>query len=170
VKIRRWLRWVVVAFALAAAVAACGSTSTSSKPAAASSPQPTSEPTSGSAAQKQITDNWTEFFDPKTPVDRRIALLQDGQTFAPVIKSQAGSALASQASASVSKVAVTSANQAAVGYSILLAGKPVLANQSGNAVYQDGMWKVGASSFCGLLTVESGGSAVSLPAACKASP
>jgi ABC-type transport system substrate-binding protein len=169
VKIRRWLRWVVIAFALAAAVAACGSTSTSSKPAAAS-PEPTSEPTSGSAAQKQITANWTEFFDPKTPVDRRIALLEDGQTFAPVIKSQAGSALASQASASVSKVAVTSANQAAVGYSILLAGKPVLAGQSGTAVYQDGMWKVGASSFCGLLTVESGGSAVSLPAACKASP
>jgi len=115
-------------------------------------------------------DNWTTFFDPKTPVDKRIALLENGQTFAPVIKSQAGSALASQASASVSKVAVTTPDQATVGYSILVGGQPVLPNQSGTAVYQDGMWKVGASSFCGLLTVESGGSAASLPAACKASP
>jgi hypothetical protein len=113
-------------------------------------------------------DNWTTFFDPKTPVDKRIALLENGHTFAPVIKSQAGSALASQASASVSKVAVTAPDQAMVGYSILLGGQPVLANQSGTAVYQDGMWKVGAASFCGLLTVESGGSAASLPAACKA--
>lgn len=170
VKIRRWLRWFVVAFALAAAVAACSSTGASSKPAASPSTEPApTEPTSGSAAQKQIMDNWTAFFDPKTPVGKRIALLENGQTFAPVIKSQAGSALASQASASVSKVAVTTPNQATVGYSILLGGKPVLANQSGTAVYQDGTWKVGASSFCDLLTVESGGSATSVPAACKAS-
>jgi hypothetical protein len=100
-----------------------------------------------------------------------VDLLEDGQEFAPVISAQEGSALASQASASVSKVTVTKpSSQASVDYSILISGKPVLSNQSGTAVYQDGTWKVGVSSFCGLLALESGGSATSLPAACKTAP
>lgn len=79
-----------------------------------------------------------------------------------------GSGLGSEVSATVSKVTVTKpAAQATVDYSILLSGKPVLSDQPGTSVYQDGTWKVGASSFCGLLTLESGGSTGSLPAACK---
>jgi hypothetical protein len=166
-----WRRgWLPVACAVAVSVAACGS-STSSKPAPVSpsavSPS-ASAPSSGAAAQSEIAANWTAFFNPNTPPARRISLLQDGQTFAPVIKAQAGSGLASEASASVSKVTVTKpAAQAAVDYSILLSGQPVLSNQSGMAVYEDGTWKVGVSSFCGLLTLEGGGSTASLPAACK---
>jgi ABC-type transport system substrate-binding protein len=163
--IRRSLRLAVTVGALAAALAACSSNTTSSAPAA-----PSTEPTSGSAAQSQIKSNWTTFFDPKTPVDTRIALLENGQTFAPVIKAQAGSGLASQASASVSKVAVTTADQAKVDYSILVGGKAALPDQAGTAVYQDGRWKVGVASFCGLLTLQSGGSTAGLPAACTASP
>ena len=48
-----------------------------------------------------------------------------------------------------------------------MGGSPALKNQTGVAVYQDGTWKVGASSFCGLLTVENGGKKSSLPAPCK---
>jgi hypothetical protein len=160
------LRWFAVACAVAAASTACSSNSTSSapsKPAAASS----AEPTSGAAAEHQIATNWTTFFDPKTPVSQRIALLQDGQTFASVIQAQAGSSLASQASAAVSKVAVSNPSQASVSYSILLGGNPALPNQSGTAVYQSGTWKVAVASFCGLLALEAGGSTAALPAACK---
>jgi hypothetical protein len=71
------------------------------------------------------------------------------------------------ASAKVIKVMVTSSFQAAVTYDILLSGTPVLINQKGTAVYQDGTWKVGDASFCGLLTLEAGGKTSSLPAACK---
>jgi hypothetical protein len=98
---------------------------------------------------------------------KRISLLQDGQEFASVIKSQASSSLASQASAKVIKVTVVSATRATVIYSILESGKTVLAKQTGVAVYQDGTWKVGIASFCRLLTLENGGKTSSLPAACK---
>jgi hypothetical protein len=108
------------------------------------------------------------FFDAKTPVTRRVALLQDGSEFAAVIKSMAGSSLASEASAKVGKVTVVSPAEAKVSYSILVSGSPALPNQVGTAVYQDGTWKVGVASFCGLLALENGGSTKSLPAACKA--
>ena len=58
--------------------------------------------------------------------------------------------------------------QAAVTYTILLDGQPpALTNQPGMAVYQDGTWKVGLASFCGLLSVENSGNTSGLPAACK---
>jgi hypothetical protein len=98
-----------------------------------------------------------------------VALLQDGSQFASVIKAQAGGGLASEASAQVTKVTVISTAQAAVTYNILLDGTPALKNQSGSAVYQDGTWKVGVSSFCSLLSLENSGNTSSLPAACKSS-
>jgi hypothetical protein len=64
---------------------------------------------------------------------------------------------ASTASAKVTKVTVTSPTQAKVTYSILLAGTPVLPNQSGVAVLEGGTWKVGDASFCALLTLENSG-------------
>ncbi len=41
-------------------------------------------------------------------------------------------------------------------------------NQSGVGVYEDGTWKVGVASFCGLLVLENNGIMASLPATCKA--
>jgi len=63
-------------------------------------------------------------------------------------------------------VTVSSSTQAIVTYDILLSGTPVLSNQKGIAVNQGGTWKVGDTSFCGLLALQTGGSA-NLPAACK---
>lgn len=120
-----------------------------------------------SSDQAVIAANWTAFFNPKTPVARRISLLQDGQQFAAVIKTQASSGLASQASAKVTSVTLVSATQAKVTYTILENGKPALPNQAGIAVKQGGTWKVSIASFCGLLTQENGGTTASLPAACK---
>jgi hypothetical protein len=36
----------------------------------------------------------------------------------------------------------------------------MLANQKGTAVLENGTWKVGLASFCGLAALESGGKAV----------
>jgi hypothetical protein len=170
---QRFISMILLASAASVGLAACGGSSSSSPPAASPSAAPpaTSSATSGSSAisadQKAITTNWTAFFNPKTSVSKRVSLLQDGSQFTSIISSQAGSSLAAEASAQVNKVTVITSSEAEVVYTILVAGTPELKNQTGDAVFQDGTWKVGVGSFCGLLTLENGGSSKSLPAACK---
>ena len=172
---RRLVSWILLACVVGGGMAACGSgSSTSSTPkssstpaAAAPSASSSSSSSSVSSDEKTIAANWTAFFSPKTPVAQRVSLLQDGSQFSSIIKAQAGGGLASEASAQVTKVTVISTAQAAVTYNILLDGTPALKNQSGTAVYQDGTWKVGVGSFCGLLSMENGGNSSKLPAACK---
>jgi hypothetical protein len=170
-----------VAFGLLAAgiaLTACsssggGSGNTTSAPATtpptsqSSAPAAGSEPASGNGAITAIKKNWATFFSAKTATSRRIALLQDGDKFAKVIKAQSGSSLASAASAKVSHVALTGTNQASVTYSIYVGGQAALPNQSGVAIYQNGVWKVGLVSFCALLRIENAGKSSGLPAACK---
>jgi hypothetical protein len=157
------------------ALAACSSSSppktpsttpTSSTPVTsappASSPASSSEPTTGSAAISAIEANWATFFNAKTPTAKRLTLLENGTEFASVIKAQSGGGLASEASSKVTHVTLTGTDQASVTYAILVGGKTALANQHGLAVYQNGVWKVGDTSFCALLKLE--GTSV---AACK---
>jgi hypothetical protein len=170
--------------ALGVTLAACGgsgsgssaaSTPPSSAAASSSAPAPatstpasSSAPASSAAAASTIAANWTAFFSAKTPVAQRANLVQDGQDFTAVIKAQATSPLASSATAKVTKVTVTSPTQATVVYNIVVGGQAVLSNQSGTSVLQGGTWKVGLSSFCGLLTLEAGGKTAGLPTQCKA--
>jgi hypothetical protein len=137
-------------------------TSTPVSPAAPVTSAPA--PSGGSAATvAQIKGNWVAFFNARTPVAKRVGLLQNGAEFASIIKSQAASSLAAAATSSVSAVTVESPSQAKVTFSILVSGTPALKNQPGAAVDQDGVWKVGDQSFCALLTLENSGKA---PAAC----
>jgi hypothetical protein len=166
--------WKVLgACLLATAAAACSSSSppsssssTATTPAAttpAATPSSTSAPAaSGTAA---IAANWEAFFNNKTPVAKRVSLLQDGSQFASIIQGQAGSGLAATATAKVLKVTNVTASQATVTYEILVSGTPALKNQKGIAVNQGGTWKVGVGSFCGLLGLEG---LKKLPAACSA--
>lgn len=165
--------------ALATALTACssssGSTTGSGAPsgpssagssAAQSSSAPSSmaaEPTSGSGAVSAITANWEAFFSGQTSAATKIALLQNGQTFAQVINNQAGSSLSSSAKATVSSVKLNSDGTATVKYTVGISGAS-LPVTNGTAVYQDGVWKVGDVSFCYLLTLENGGSK---PAVCS---
>jgi hypothetical protein len=165
--------------ALAATMAACSSSGSSataspssappsssvaSSPAASgSSPSVGSTPGAASGdAKAQITSNWEAFFDGKTSAAKKISLLENGQKFASVINAQAGSGLAASAGAKVKAVTVNSPAQATVNYDITLSGATALPNQTGTAVYQDGMWKVGDVSFCQLLKIENGGTAPSV--------
>ena len=172
----------VAGLALAAAITACSSSSSSSSsttptaaatsaatsaassPVASSTPAGSSSGTGSAATIATIKKNWETFFNGKTPAATKENLVQDGQKFASVINSQAGSALAQTASASVKSVTVTSPTQATVKYSILVSGTPVLEGQTGTAVYENGIWKVGTGSFCALLTLQNGGKA---PASCS---
>jgi hypothetical protein len=167
---RRVVQQILLVSALAAGIAACSSSGNSSSSGASSSPSsaPSSAAPSGSSGTTStIAANWAAFFNAKTPVAKRISLLQDGQTFASVIRAQAGSGLAASATAKVTKVTIVSPSQAKVTYSILIGGQSALSGQSGVAVLQGGTWKVGLASFCGLLTLENGGKTSGLPAACK---
>jgi hypothetical protein len=132
---------------------------TSSAPATGSS-----EPSSGAGAIAAIKANWIAFFSANTPTARRIELLQNGSVFSVIIKAQAGSSLAALASAKVTSVSLTGTDQAGVVYSILVSGQSELGGEHGVAVYQDGIWKVGDASFCGLLTLEG---TSGLPSACS---
>jgi hypothetical protein len=169
-KAHRTLQLLVLVGVLAVGIAACGSSNNSgaSSSPSTSAPAASTPATSASgSAAATITHNWEKFFNAKTPVAQRVALLQNGSAFASVIRAQAGSGLASTASAKVSKVIVTSSSQATVKYAILISGSPALSNQTGVAVLQGGMWKVGLASFCGLLTLENNGKTTGLPSLCK---
>ncbi|HEY3732936.1 MAG TPA: hypothetical protein VGL63_03380 [Streptosporangiaceae bacterium] len=138
----------------------CGSSSPSSSGKGSGA----SASSGSSSAASAIKANWVEFFAASTPVSKRVQLLQNGQEFAALITAQAKSPLASSASAKVSGVTGVTSSQAMVKYSILAAGQTALPNQTGVAVFQDGTWKVGDASFCGLLRLEQ---ATGLPPACS---
>lgn len=164
---RRVLLAPALGLGLAVAVAACSSGS--STPAASPSPRtPVASPSvtpggtalTGTAAT--IKTNWQTFFSGQTDAAKKISLLQNGQTFAPYINSQASSSLSKSAAAQVSNVTGITSSSATVHYSILLGGTPALSGQTGTAVLQNGTWKVGDVSFCKLLTLENAGKAPSV--------
>jgi hypothetical protein len=97
------------------------------------------------------------FFNGTEPYTVKVGLVQNGSTFAPILKQQASNAQAKGSTATVQSVTVTSATAANVGYTILLGGTPVLTGQKGTAVYQDGVWKVSVASFCGIAQLELSG-------------
>ena len=158
--------------ALAATMAACSSSSTSSAtgsgssaPASTSASATASSAASGSAAVAQITANWEKFFDASTPTADKVKLLQNGTVFEPAIKAFASFPLASGIAAKVTSVTINSATKAAVTYNLTAAGgSALLSGQKGVAVYQDGTWKVGDASLCGLFRLIPGGT---IPAACN---
>jgi len=152
---RRIISAPAFSLAVLAMLAACGSSGTSSV-----SPPPSTH--SSPSETSLITANWEAFFSGKTAAAKKITLLQNGQAYAAIINAQSGSSMASSASATVTKVTMTSPAQATVTYNVLLGTTPALTNQSGVAVYQNGTWKVGDASFCGLLALENGGKAPSV--------
>jgi hypothetical protein len=162
--------------ALTAAAAACGNSSpsgssstppsspTASSPApATTSPASTSSPSAAPAGSTAaITTNWETFFNSKTSVAKRVSLLQDGSQFAAIITAQQHSPLAAGLTAKVKSVSNITNTQADVKYDLVVGGSKV--PMTGIAVYQDGTWKVGVATFCGLLHLEG---LKSMPAVCS---
>ena len=108
---------------------------------------------SAKSAKDEIIANWEAFFSGKTPAKRKIALVQDGGAFVTVIQGQSSASLAKSSTAKVLSVKVTGV-KAAVTYTVYLAGQAALKGQKGEAFLLGGTWKVGAQSFCGLLSME----------------
>jgi len=130
------------------ALSACGSSSTTATTTTTTTTRPPS------VTNSPIATNWAAFFGGQTPPERKIALLQDGSNFATVINAQASSPMAKSVRVTVSKVDNVTATIASVHYDIYLGSTKALGGVTGNAVLQDGVWKVGDSSFCALLALE----------------
>ena len=145
-------------------------TTSSSAPAASGSAGASGSASPGSPATgtgtpvAQITANWMTFFSSSTPTAKRVALLQNGSAFSSAISSFSSNPLAAGISAKVLSVTLTSSTQATVKYEIDgPGGTTLLPNQTGTAVLEGGVWKVGDTSFCALLTLAGG----KIPSACK---
>jgi hypothetical protein len=130
------------------------STTASSSTTAQSSSTTTYKPST--AEEATIMANWVKFFDGSVAPQDKIGLLENGQQYEKQLEANAASPLAKSSTASVSSVTVTSPTAATVKYSILIGGQPALPDQTGQAVLQDGVWKVGAQSFLALLALQGG--------------
>jgi hypothetical protein len=108
----------------------------------------------GQQDEAAVKAAWIEFFDGNTPANRKVALLQNGSTFAQYLAAESTSPLAKHASATVASVGITSAGQATAHYAISLAGKEALPDQIGTAIRIGGAWKVGQEGFCALLKLQ----------------
>ncbi len=164
--------------ALALTATACsnsgssGTASSSSTPASAPGSSAGSPAASGSSstgtssgAAAQITANWEKFFSASTPAAEKVKLLQNGSSFSAAISAFSKLPLASGIGAKVTKVVVNSPTTATVTFNIVsTGGSSLLSGQTGKSVLQDGIWKVGDASLCGLFKLIPGGS---VPAACS---
>lgn len=128
------------------ALAACGSSSST---------------TGDAAAKAQIKSAYEKFFSGQSSVSDRVAVLQNGPKFKSVVQGFASNPLAKNVRVTVSSVALQGANNANVVYTVKL-GSAGLPKQNGTAVRQNGTWKVGYASLCRLVALQG-----STPSACK---
>ncbi|MFJ9455750.1 hypothetical protein ACIRST_11795 [Kitasatospora sp. NPDC101447] len=174
---------VLLALVLAGTAAGCSSSGKSSSsatsPAASpasptASPSPTatgtaspgatgSAPADQAAAKTAITTNWEKFFDPATPIADKAALLQGGDALLPVLQGFSQDPRVGQVQAKVTDVSFVDASTATVTYSLSLQGTVVEPSASGQAVLENGTWKVSRSTLCGLLTQAGGASGTPVP-------
>jgi hypothetical protein len=115
----------------------------------------------GSDSTAQIKSAYATFFSGKSSVPQRVAVLQDGSRFKPLVQSFASNPAAKNVSVDVTSVTLQGANKAQVVYTVKLAGAS-LPKQTGTAVRQNGKWKVGYPSLCRLVALSG-----STPSACK---
>jgi hypothetical protein len=120
-------------------------------------------PTDPKAAEAEIRANWQKFFDPKTPLKDKQAVLENGERMGPVLQAFNGDERGGQVGARVEKVVFTSPAGADVTYTLTLSGRTALPNAAGTAVEQDGTWKVSVRTLCALVQLSRTGSASQSP-------
>jgi hypothetical protein len=106
---------------------------------------------------------YRKFLDPKIPVAQKTGLIQDGPAFLDAMQAESKNPAASTVSIQLTSVRVTSADRADVVFTLLVGGSPLLTGQKGNAVRENGTWRVAGATFCGLLAAQG---PASVPKAC----
>ncbi|WP_051966367.1 hypothetical protein [Kitasatospora mediocidica] len=134
---------------------------------AAASPSATgTAPADVAAATAQVTQNWQSFFSPSTPITAKAALLQNGAQLQPLLEAFAADPRISQISAQVTNVQFSDASTAIVTYNLSLQGQVVQPNAAGQAVLENGTWKVSQSTLCALVA-QSGNTAAGAVPGCS---
>ncbi|MQY13165.1 hypothetical protein SRB5_33080 [Streptomyces sp. RB5] len=111
------------------------------------------EPADPAAAEAQIKKNFEAFFDPKTPLDKKAELLEDGDRLEPLMRAFSGSDQARGVAVKVTGVSFSSPTEAAVSYAMTVSGATVLPNGAGTAVLDGSTWKVSKETLCGLVGI-----------------
>jgi hypothetical protein len=160
---RRAGAWPVLLSLLIGAVAvvgaACGesSTSTPTSPVFEAIYEPTTTVSfPPPAGADTIAVNYVDFFDGTRPVADKIGLLENGEQYEQELEAQAASPLGKTVSISISSVTITSPTTADVTFSLLLDGEPAFPDQTGQAILQNEVWKVGAETFLAVLALQQG--------------
>ncbi|MFC4505392.1 MULTISPECIES: hypothetical protein [Streptomyces] len=156
--------------ALAPALVACsdddgdggGGSATPTVTTASTASSASTAPADPAAAERQIRQNWETFFDPAASTEDKLAVLENGDRMAPVLKAFGGDQRGGKVAAQVEKVEFTKPAEATVTYSLTLDGATALPNASGTAVEQDGTWKVSVNTLCALVRL-SGDANASVP-------
>jgi hypothetical protein len=167
---RRHGQFVSTGLIVAAAVAltACGSSggsrppssnsggsSSSSPPAAPATVATTAAGTPADPATRAaITTAFQDFFDYQSTAKQSQDALQNGDLFTAVLNQQGTQSYAQKSAATVSSAKLISPDTAKVTFSVLVGGQPLLPDADGYAVRENGRWKVAATTFCNLLTLE----------------
>lgn len=107
-----------------------------------------------------VTDAWVTFFNGTTPPETRAGLVENGDAFLPALEGMAADPQATATTATVEGVTSAGDDAAVVSWTLLMNDAPVLPDQSGEALVEDGQWKVSAVTFCTLLAIQGDGSAV----------
>lgn len=156
---------VGTAMAAALMLAACSSSgggdkndstppsSAASAPSSAASAPSSSAPSSfdRAAAQAEIKKNWETFFSKDTPLAKKADYIEHGDQLKAALQQFGSDPRLKQAAAKVTDVFASSPTTATVKYQVLLNGKVALPSAVGDAVYEDGVWKVSDKTLCGLL-------------------
>ncbi|WAC54133.1 hypothetical protein [Gordonia sp. SL306] len=109
------------------------------------------------ATTKEITDAYVVFFNGQTPPAERAALIENGDAFLPVLQGLTQNPQSMQTTVAVKDVKVTDADHADVTYDLLMQANPVMPGQTGQAIKEEGKWKVSADTFCALMAVQGDG-------------
>jgi hypothetical protein len=130
-----------------------GPTTAASSPSLSASPAPTATATAPSdpeGAEQEIREAWTVLFDPRSSLDQRSDVVEDGDENALMIDNLFRDPSGSKLHAEVTSVSYTSDVDAEVAYDLTREGRRLDTGGPGAAVLQDGGWKVALRTVCAL--------------------
>ncbi|WP_067862970.1 hypothetical protein [Nocardia shimofusensis] len=147
--------------ALAASVALTGCSDDESTEAKETTTSAAASTTSAAAAADpaaidEIKATYATFFDSTKTPEERAAKVEQSEAFLPVLQAQAANPQSAGLGVEVSKVELVDATNAAVTYTLVMGGNPVLADQAGEAVKSGDQWLVAATTFCTLMALQGG--------------
>lgn len=141
-------------------LAACSSGGHAGTPTA--SPSSAASSSVDAATRAAVRKAYETFFAPDSTADQVETVVQNGAQFHDVIAAEGSSQYSGTSGVKIDKVTLQSADLAHVTFSVTSNGAVVLPGASGYAVHVGESWKLAATTFCQLLTLEG-----TAPATCK---